>query len=60
MNGPSDLIASKIAVLIKLAHPIFLVIITTLVGLVIGGLGGATGSALRAFLFLKPSPAQPA
>jgi hypothetical protein len=37
-----------------------LVIITTLVGLVIGGLGGATGSALRAFLFLKPSPAQPA
>jgi hypothetical protein len=40
--------------LLNLAHPIFLVIITTLVGLVIGGLGGATGSALRAFLFLNP------
>jgi penicillin amidase len=60
VNGPSDLIASKIAELIKLSHPAFLVGATTLVGIVIGALGGATGSALRAFLSLKPSPAQPA
>jgi penicillin amidase len=59
MNGSSDLIASKIAMLIKLAYPISLVIITALVGIVIGGLGGATGSALRSFLSVKVPSAHP-
>ncbi|MFN3387281.1 MAG: penicillin acylase family protein, partial [Candidatus Thermochlorobacter sp.] len=58
LNSKSDLIATKIAALLQLPSPSLLVVVTGLLGFIVGGLGGATGSALRTLLLLKEPPAK--
>ncbi|PIO48108.1 MAG: penicillin acylase family protein [[Chlorobium] sp. 445] len=58
LGSTSDLIATKIAVLLQLPSPSLLVVATGILGFIIGGLGGATGSALRTLLLLKAPPAK--
>lgn len=59
-SGVSDLIATKVAELLKLGNPLLLSALTGLLGTVIGGVGGATGSALRALFLLKEPPVKTA
>ncbi|MDW8018665.1 MAG: penicillin acylase family protein [Chloroherpetonaceae bacterium] len=55
----SDLIAAKVATLLRLGSSLWLSVLTGLIGALVGAVGGATGSAMRALWLNTKPPAAP-